>query len=147
MMAEEDIKILEEQLEKAKKKHEQMQRLSKYTGNMPEVWKLQWRLDKAREKVTNSFQNGQSKALETIQNKAQAVGIKIKNNGFSGLQQVKSKAAEITKQAVKVRDNGKYFTVSRADSTTDNGFGKYEDELHSAFNVTRLDGGSFDVAK
>ena len=144
-MADEEIEVLEEKLEKAKKKHEQMQRLSKYTGNMPEVWKLQWRLDKARSNASSSFQNGRSKAFETIQNKAQIVGIKIEN--ADDLQQVKSKAAEITKQAVRVKDNGKYFTVSRADATTDNGFGKYKDELSSAFNVIRLDGGSFDVTK
>lgn len=59
---------------------------------------------------------------------------------------IKKQVFSITGVKVHVRDHGSFFTVSLADATKDHGFGYFINELKAAFNITRLDGASFNIA-
>lgn len=60
--------------------------------------------------------------------------------------EIKNKVTEITGFQVSIKDNGKFWTISNKESDKGS-FGKDKAEIMAAFEVTRFDGGSFDVVK
>lgn len=60
--------------------------------------------------------------------------------------EIKNKVTEITGFKVSIKDNGSFWTVSNKESDKGS-FGKFINKIKSAFEITRFDGGSFDIVK
>ena len=65
---------------------------------------------------------------------------------MSNKAQMKNTIKQITGFNCGIRDNGSFWTISNKDSDKGS-FGKFEQEIKSLFNVTRFDGGSFNIQK